>query len=59
MPCFYFHTPLEARDVSIASIHDELEEAVEYARKYMPIVRDIYSYRRIWYILHTCPDCRK
>lgn len=40
-----------------ASIQDELEEAVDYARKYLAIGTE--SYRKIWYKLHTCPDSRK
>ena len=50
-----FRTPLESRGVCIATIQDELEEAVEYARKYL----GTESYRKIWYKLHTCPDSSK
>ena len=52
-----FRTPLESRGVCIATIQDELEEAVEYARNYLPIGTE--SYRKIWYKLHTCPDSSK
>ena len=49
-----FRIPLESRGVCLSTIQDDIEEAVEYARKYLPIGRD--SYRKIWYKLHTCPD---
>ena len=52
-----FRIPLESRGVCMSTIQDELEEAVEYARKYLAIGRD--SYRKIWYKLHTCPDSSK
>ena len=52
-----FRIPLESRGVCIATIQDELEEAVEYARKYLSIGRE--SYKKIWYKLHTCPDSSK
>ena len=38
----------------IASLQDEVEDAVEYARSYLDI--DCLEYRKIWYKLHTCPD---
>ena len=46
-----FRTPLESRGVCMAAIQDELEEAVEYARKYLAIGRE--SYRKVWYKLHV------
>ena len=52
-----FRAPLESRDVCIATIQEEIEEAVEYARRYLAIGTE--SYRRIWYKLHTCPDAHK
>ena len=39
------------------TIQDELEAAVEYARKYLAIGKE--SYRKIWYKLNTCPDSGK
>lgn len=52
-----FHTPLETKGVCIATIQDELEEAVRYARSYLPIASE--SYQRIWFKRHTCPDSDK
>ena len=52
-----FRTPLESKGVCMATIQDELEEAVEYARKCLAIGRE--SYRKMWYKLHTCPDSSK
>ena len=52
-----FRTPLESRGVCMATIQDELEEAVEYARKCLAIGRE--SYRKMWYKLHTCPGSSK
>lgn len=52
-----FHAPLESKEVCVSAIQDELEQAVEYARAYLPIATE--SYRKVWYTLHTCPDARK
>ena len=52
-----FCTPLESRGVCIATIQDVVEEAVEYARRYLAIGSD--SYKRVWYKLHVCPDAHK
>lgn len=52
-----FLAPLEAKSVAIESIQDEVEEAVDYARKYLLSGTD--SYKTTWYKLHTCPDSRK
>lgn len=52
-----FRAPLEAKGMCVASIQDELEEVVDYARKYLPI--GTVSYRKIWFKLHTCPDSVK
>ena len=41
----------------IASIQDELEEVVDYARKYLPL--SALGYRKVWFKLHTCPDAAK
>ena len=45
-----FHIPLEAKGMCVASIQDEVEDVVSYARKYLPIGSEI------WYKLHTSPD---
>jgi len=50
----HFRVPLEAKGVVIATLQDEVEEAVEYARSYLDIGRS--EYRKVWYKLHTCPD---
>lgn len=52
-----FREPLESRGMCIATIQDELEEAVEYARQYLAIGTE--SYRAIWYKLHTSPNAGK
>lgn len=58
------HWPLESfvsisgvRAMCMASIHGDIQEAVEYARRCLPIAKE--SYRKIWYKLHTCPDSSK
>lgn len=52
-----FRVPLEAKGMCVATIYDELEEVMLYARKFLPIGTEAYS--RIWYKLHVCPDARK
>ena len=49
-----FREPLEAKGVALHSLQDEMEEVVEYARKYLCLDRE--SYRKIWYKLHICPN---
>ena len=49
-----FRIPLEAKGMCVASIQDEVEDVVSYARKYLPIGSE--NYRKIWYKLHTSPD---
>jgi len=49
-----FRVPLEAKGVVIATLQDEVEEAVEYARSYLDIGRS--EYRKVWYKLYTYPD---
>ena len=51
-----FCSPLEFKEVCVSAIQDELEEALEYAKVYLPIATE--SYLKIWYNLHTCPDAR-
>ena len=53
----HFRLPLEAKGVSLISLPDEVEEAVEYARTYLDINRT--EYRKVWYKLYSCPDARK
>lgn len=52
-----FREPLEASDVDLAYIQDEVEEVVEYARQYLSTETE--SYKRIWYKLHVAPDVQK
>ena len=51
---YIFRIPLEAKGMCAASIQDEVEDVVSYARKYLPIGSE--NYRKIWYKLHTSPD---
>ena len=52
----HFREPLEAKGGDMSSIHDEVEEAVQYARKFFSIADD---YHKIWYKLHVVPDTSK
>ena len=52
----HFREPLEAKGGDMSSIHDEIEEAVQYARKFFSIADD---YHKIWYKLHVVPDASK
>jgi len=47
-------TDVEAKNVEIYFILDEMEDAVLYSRKYFNIKSDIY--KRVWHRLHTAPD---
>ena len=49
-----FLAPLEAKGMNAVSVQDEIEEVVDYARKYLSLSTE--SNRRIWYKLHTCPN---
>ena len=52
-----FRDPLEAKEASLSSVQDEVEEIIEYSRKFLPISTS--SYREIWYKLHTCHDSNR
>ena len=52
-----FRLPLEAKGVSLVTLQDEVEEAVEYARTYLDVSHT--EYRKVWYKLYSCPDARK
>ena len=52
-----FGEPLEAKQVDLTGIQDEVEEIVPYARKYLNISTE--GYRKVWYKLHTCPNAGK
>ncbi len=52
-----FCAPLEAKGMCVASVQDELEDVVDFARKYLPL--GTMGYRNIWFKLHTCPDSER
>ena len=52
--CSHFRDPLEATDVSIVSIQDEIENALMHTRSYQGI--ESIEYRKVWYNLFVCPD---
>ena len=52
-----FKEPLEAKQVNLEGIQDEVEEIVLYARKFLSISTE--NYQKVWYKLHTCPDVSK
>ena len=52
-----FRDPLEAKGVNLSSLHDEIEEIVDHARRYLSI--DKVCYQKVWYKLHTSPDSSK
>ena len=49
-----FGEPLEATGVALSSLQDEIENAVDYARKYVGL--ESTHYRKVWYNLHICPS---
>ena len=49
-----FRDPLEARGANVSVLQDEIEDAVEYARRYLGL--ESTNYRKVWYNLHVCPD---
>ena len=53
----HFKIPLEAKNLTTVTLQDEVEEVVEYARKYINISE--VEYRKIWYKLFCCPDSGK
>ena len=53
----HFREPLLAVGTNLATIRDEVEEIVEYARRYLSIQSE--SYQIVWYKLHQAPDARK
>lgn len=53
----HFREPLEAAQVDLARIQDEVEDAIDYARAYLNITKECY--RKVWYKLHIAPDADK
>ena len=51
-----FRVPLEAKQASLSSFSDELEEAVTFARKYVSLSTE--DYKKVWYKLHVSPDSK-
>ena len=52
----HFREPLEAKGGDMSSIHDEVEEVVQYTRKFFSIADD---YNEIWYKFHVVLDATK
>ena len=52
-----FKDPLEAHNISLSVLLDEIEDSIEYARQYLAI--ESTDYRRVWYNLHICHDSSK
>ena len=48
---------LQAKGLVIASLQDEVEDAVEYACRYLDICRT--EYQKVWCKLHSCLDMGK
>lgn len=52
-----FNLPLDSVKVNLSTLQDEIEDAVDYARKYLSL--ESTNYRKVWYLLHICPDSGK
>ena len=52
----HFRLPLEAKWGLLASLQDEVEEGVEYARTYLDISHT--KYHKVWYMLYSCPNAQ-
>ena len=52
-----FREPLEAKGACLSSLDDELEEAVQFCRRYLN--RQLEDYRKVWFKLHSTHDSRK
>ena len=48
-----FREPLESKGACLASLFDEIDEIVDYARKYLDLHED---YKKAWYKLHSVPE---
>ena len=51
-----FRESRKAKGGNMSSILNEVEDAVQYARKFFSIAND---YHKIWYKLHVIPDASK
>ena len=52
-----FREPLEAKGACLSSLDDELEEAVQFCRRYLN--SQLEDYRKVWFKLHSTHDSRK
>ena len=52
-----FHQPLKSQKINLLTLQDEIEDAVDYARMYLSL--ESTNYRKVWYLLHICPDSTK
>ncbi len=52
-----FTEPLESIGISLSSLLDEIEDTIEYGRRYLSL--ESTKYRKVWYLLHVCPDAEK
>lgn len=55
--CAHFQIPLEAAGVDLLLVEDEWNDVVDYARRYLDIVRQ--GYKNIWWKIFNSPDARK
>lgn len=49
-----FRVPLEARGADLATLDDEIENTVDYARQFLGL--ETTDYRKVWFSLHIFPD---
>lgn len=52
-----FKETLEAKQVDLAGIQDEVEEIILYPQRFLNI--NMEGYQKVWCKLHTCPDASK
>ena len=52
-----FHQPLKSQKINLLTLQYEIEDAVDYARMYLSL--ESTNYRKVWYLLHICPDSAK
>ena len=52
-----FRKPLESKGATLFALDDEVDEIVDYCRKFVNYTVD--DYKRVWYILHTTHDAYK
>ena len=52
-----YREPLEAKGACLSSLDDELEEAVQFCRRYLN--SQLEDYRKVWFKFHSTHDSRK